>query len=192
MSILPFNLNTTTTARAQGEKLEFIKPGAHECEITGLSTSDQLEDYKGSPFIDFRVKSFGKVGKCRFWAVKESDKPSTKAWKTKQMKDFLVNAGVRDFSDDSKAMNDAVGKSLMVTFISEEYIGVNRDNQEPVIRTAVKYRWSAKSGSKCTYNENMNQTLSDEQMSEFSMKHSEWSKANKEVAATSDDEDMPF
>ena len=88
MSILPFNLNTTTTARAQGEKLEFIKPGAHECEITGLSTSDQLEDYKGSPFIDFRVKSFGKVGKCRFWAVKESDKPSTKEWKTKQMKDL--------------------------------------------------------------------------------------------------------
>ena len=192
MSILPFNLNTTTTARAQGEKLEFIKPGAHECEITGLSTSDQLEDYKGSPFIDFRVKSFGKVGKCRFWAVKESDKPSTKEWKTKQMKDFLVNAGVRDFSDDSKAMNDAVGKSLMVTFISEEYIGVNRDNQEPVIRTAVKYRWSAKSGGKCTYNANMNQELSEEEMSEFSMKHSEWSKANQAVSASSDDEDMPF
>ena len=108
------------------------------------------------------------------------------------MKDFLVNAGVRDFSDDSKAMNDAVGKSLMVTFISEEYIGVNRDNQEPVIRTAVKYRWSAKSGSKCTYNENMNQTLSDEQMSEFSMKHSEWNKANDSINKTSDDEDMPF
>ena len=112
--------------------------------------------------------------------------------KKKQIKEFLINAGGKDFSDDSKAMNSAIGKSLMITFISEEYIGVNRDNQEPVIRTAVKYRWSAKSGSKCTYNENMNQTLSDEQMSEFSMKHSEWSKANSSIAATSDDEDMPF
>ena len=36
------------------------------------------------------------------------------------------------------------------------------------------------------------QTLTDEEMSEFSMKHSEWSKANKEVASTNDDEDMPF
>ena len=99
---------------------------------------------------------------------------------------------MRDFSDDSKAMNDAIDKSLMITFISEEYIGKNKENEEPVIRTSVKYRWSAKSGGKCTYNQDMNQELNEEQMSEFSMKHSEWSKANKEVASASDDEDMPF
>jgi len=192
MSVLPFNLNTTTTGRAKGEKVEYITTGAHECKITGLTTSDNLDDYNGSPFIQYAVTSNGKVGRCRFWAVKESDKASTKEWKTKQIKDFLVNAGVKDFSDDSKAMNDAIGNSLMITFISEEYIGINRDNEEPVIRTATKYRWSAKSGGKCTYNHDMNQTLTDEQMAEFSKKHSEWSKANKEVASTSDDEDMPF
>ena len=38
----------------------------------------------------------------------------------------------------------------------------------------------------------MNQELSTEEMSEFSMKHSEWSKANKETVVTKDDEDMPF
>ena len=192
MSTLPFNLNTTTTGKAKGEKVEYITPGAYECKITGITTSEQLEDYKGSPFIDYTVTSNGKVGRCRFWAVKETDKPSTKEWKTKQLKDFLINAGVRDFSNDSNAMNDAIGNSLMVTFISEEYIGKNRDNDEPVIRTSVKYRWSAKSGGKCTYNANMNQELSEEEMSEFSMKHSEWSKANQAVSASSDDEDMPF
>jgi hypothetical protein len=192
MSALPFNLNATTTKRAVGEKVEYITPGAHECKITGLTTSEQLEDYKGSPFIQYAVTSNGKVGRCRFWVVKETDKQSTQEWKTKQIKDFLVNAGVKDFSDDSKAMNDAIGNSLMVTFISEEYIGKNRDNEEPVIRTATKYRWSAKSGGKCTYNHDMNQTLTDEQMSEFSMKHSEWSKANSSMSATADDDDMPF
>jgi hypothetical protein len=192
MSILPFNLNTTTSGRAQGEKVEYITPGAHECKITGLTTSDQLEDYKGSPFIQYSVTSNGKVGRCRFWAVKQTDKPSTKEWKTKQIKDFLINSGVQDFNDDSKAMNDAIGKSLMITFISEEYIGINRDNQEPVIRTATKYRWSAKSGGKCTYNADMNQELNTEQMSEFSMKHSEWSKANTVSQSTANDEDMPF
>lgn len=189
---LPFNLNATTTKRAVGEKVEYITPGAHECKITGLTTSEQLEDYKGSPFIQYSVTSNGKVGRCRFWVVKETDKPSTQEWKTKQIKDFLVNAGVKDFTDDSKAMNDAIGNSLMVTFISEEYIGINRDNEEPVIRTATKYRWSAKSGGKCTYNNDMNQTLTDEEMSEFSMKHSEWSKANSSMAASSNDDDMPF
>ena len=192
MSVLPFNLNTTTTTRAKGEKIEYITPGAHECRITGLTTSEQLEDYKGSPFIQYAVTSNSKVGRCRFWAVKETDKESTRDWKTKQIKDFLINAGVKDFSDDSKAMNDAIGNSLMVTFISEEYIGINKDNEEPVIRTATKYRWSAKSGGKCTYNHDMNQTLNDEQMAEFSKKHSEWSKANSSMAASSNDEDMPF
>ena len=192
MSVLPFNLNTTTKTKAKGEKVEYITPGAHECRITGLTTSEQLEDYNGSPFIQYSVTSNGKAGRGRFWAIKETDKPSTKEWKTKQIKDFLINAGVRDFSDDSKAMNDAVEKSLMITFISEEYISVNKENQEPVIRTAVKYRWSAKSGGKCTYNPDMNQVLSEEEISEFSKKHSEWSKANSSKAASSDDEDMPF
>jgi len=192
MSALPFNLNTTTTGRAKGEKVEYITTGAYECKITSLSTSEQLEDYKGSPFIQYAVTSNGKVGRCRFWVVKETDKPSTQEWKSKQIKDFLVNAGIKDFNDDSKAMNDAIGNSLMITFISEEYISVNRDNQEPVIRTATKYRWSAKSGGKCTYNHDMNQTLTDEQMSEFSEKHAAWSKANSSVAANSNDEDMPF
>ena len=192
MNALPFNLNTTTSGKAQGEKVEYITPGAYECKITGLTTSDQLEDYKGSPFIQYSVASSGKVGRCRFWVVKETDKPSTQEWKSKQIKDFLVNAGVRDFNDDSKAMNEVIGNSLMITFISEEYVSINKDNQEPVIRTSTKYRWSAKSGGKCTYEHKMNQTLDDEKMSEFSQKHAAWSKSNTIASKAMDDEDMPF
>mgnify|MGYP003636275412 FL=1 len=193
MKVLPFDLDVTTTQRAKGEKVEYITPGAYECKITGITTSDQLDEYKGSPFIQYAVSSNGKVGRCRFWAVKQTDKPSTQEWKKKQMKEFLINAGVKDFSDDSKAMNSAIGNSLMVTFISEEYIGVNRDTQEPVIREATKYRWSAKIGGKCSYNNDMNQQLNEEQMSEFSMKHSEWTKANNAVSsAVENDDDMPF
>ena len=193
MKVLPFDLNVTTTQRAKGERVEYITPGAYECKITGMTTSDQLDEYKGSPFIQYAVTSNSKVGRCRFWAVKQTDKPSTQEWKKKQMKEFLVNAGVKDFNDDSNAMNDAVGKSLMVTFISEEYIGVNRDTQEPVIREATKYRWSAKVGGKCTYNNNMNQTLSEEDMEEFRRRHSDWTKANSTVnSSVKDDEDLPF
>ena len=190
---LPFNLNTNTTTRAQGEKVEYIEPGAHKCKITGLTTSDNLENYNGSPFIQYTVKSnSGKVGRCRFWVVKESDKQSTREWKTKQIKDFLINAGVKDFSDDSKAMNDAIHKDIMIAFISEEYIGVNKETEEPVIRTAVKYRWSSKVGGKCTYNEDMNKTLSNEEMAEFSSKHASWGAAKAVAQDAANDDDMPF
>jgi len=191
MKILPFDLNVTTTQRAKGEKVEYITPGAHECTITGITTSDQIEDYSSSPFISFTVNSNSKIGKCRFWAVKQTDKPSTQEWKKKQLKEFLVNAGVKDFQEDSKAINNAVNKSLMITFISEEYIGVNRETQEPIIREATKYRWSAKSGGKCTYNDDMNQVLSNEDMQEFKKRHEEWNKAQV-VESKSEKEDLPF
>tara|TARA_Y100000310_G_scaffold338910_1_gene429894 strand:+ start:106 stop:681 length:576 start_codon:yes stop_codon:yes gene_type:complete len=191
MKVLPFDLNVTTTQRAKGEKVEYITPGAHECTITGITTSDQIEDYSSSPFISFTVNSNSKIGKCRFWAVKQTDKPSTQEWKKKQLKEFLVNAGVKDFQEDSKAINNAVNKSLMITFISEEYIGVNRETQEPIIREATKYRWSAKSGGKCTYNDDMNQVLSNEDMQEFKKRHEEWNKAQV-VESKSEKEDLPF
>jgi len=90
-------------------------------------------------------------------------------------------------------MNDAVGKSLMITFISEEYIGVNRDTQEPVIREATKYRWSAKVGGKCTYNKSMNQILNEVDFEEFRRRHSDWTKANDIVNSNTEiDDSLPF
>lgn len=200
MKVLPFDLNVTTTGPAKGERLEFITPGAQLCEVTGIKTSDQLDNYAGSPFIDFNVTSAGKVGRCRFWAVKETDKQSSKDWKIKQLKDFLINCGVQDFSDDSKAMNEAIGKKLMVSFTSQEYVTIMRETGEPVIRTSVGYRWSAKEGGKCTYNNDMNQVLPTDARIDFAKKHKTWADANNSVTNESmtsmsqngDDEDLPF
>ena len=107
------------------------------------------------------------------------------------MKDFLVNAGVTDFSDDSKAMNDAIGKDLMITFISEEWVGTNKDTGEPTIRESVKYRWSNKSGAKCAYNVDMNKKLSQEDRSKYQTMMEQWGLANNTVEIT-DADDMPF
>ena len=78
----------------------------------------------------------------------------------------------------------------MIVQLSEEYIGINKETEEPVIRTAVKYRWSSKLGGKCTYNNDMNKTLSNEEMAEFSSKHASWGAA--QAVAQDADDDMPF
>ena len=78
----------------------------------------------------------------------------------------------------------------MITFISEEYIGTNRDTKEPVIREAVKYRWSAKDRGKCSYNPDMNQTLSEDDMQEFKSRHVQWS--DSQSIPSIDSEDTPF
>lgn len=200
MKVLPFDLKVVTTGPAEGQKFEYITPGAHLCEVTGIKTSDQLDNYTGSPFIDFLVTSSGKIGKCRFWAVKDTDKKSSKDWKIKQLRDFLINCGVRDFSDDTKAMNDAIGKKLMVAFTSQEYTTITKGTGEPVIRTSVGYRWSAKEGGKCTYNPDMNRELSEDERTKFMEEHKAWARQNNEinnndVESFGDniaDEDMPF
>ena len=90
-------------------------------------------------------------------------------------------------------MNDAVGKSLMIAFISEEYISINKQTEEPVIRESIKYRWSSKEGGKCTYSPDMNKQLTEDEMSEFSMKHSEWTKnANTDHVGSDVEDDLPF
>ena len=75
MNVLPFELNTTS-AKPQG-KQEYLKPGAYQCKIVSITTSDLLENYKGSPFITFNVVSNSKSGRVQMWAVKSTDKPST-------------------------------------------------------------------------------------------------------------------
>ena len=120
MKVLPFNLNTTVVTRAKGEKVDYIEPGSHLCKITSITTSDDLDNYNGSPFIDFNVTSNNKVGRCRFWAVKQTDKPKTQEWKTKQIKDFLINAGVREhgltyakFIDGLKKANIEINRKIL-------------------------------------------------------------------------------
>jgi hypothetical protein len=192
MNVLPFDLNTTSS-KPEG-KQEYLKPGAHQCKIVSITTSDLLDNYKGSPFITFNVVSNGKNGRVQMWAVKNTDKPSTQEWKKKQMKDFLVNAGVTDFSDDSKAMNDAIGKDLMITFISEEWVGTNKETGEPTIRESVKYRWSNKSGAKCAYNVDMNKKLSQEDKNKYQTMMEQWGSVSSSVenADGATDDDMPF
>ena len=189
MNVLPFELNTTS-AKPQG-KQEYLKPGAYKCKIVSITTSDLLDNYKGSPFITFNVVSDEKHGRVQMWAVKSTDKPSTQEWKKKQMKDFLVNSGVTSFTDDSVAMNNAIGNEVMITFISEEWVSTNRDTGEPVIRESVKYRWSNKSGSKCAYNSEMNKKLSQEDRSKYQTMTEQWGSVNS-TKSVEDDEDMPF
>jgi hypothetical protein len=201
MKVLPFDLNVVTTGSAEGQRFEYLKPGAHLCTVTGIKTSDQLDNYTGSPFIDFLVTAAsGEVGKCRFWAVKETDKQTSKDWKIKQLRDFLINCGVKDFSDDSKAMNEAVDKKLMICFTSQEYTTIVKGTGEPVIRTSVGYRWSSKEGGRCTYNADMNQVLDPSAKIDFAKKHKEWADTNNSVnestmtslSENNEDDDMPF
>ena len=188
---ISFNLGSVETGTKQKptKNTEYITEGAYHCEVISVETSSSREDYNGAPYIMFNVKSGNKLGRARFWAIRESDKPSTQEWKAKQLKEFLVNCGVSDFSDDAESIKQAVGKKVNITFIYEEYVTNNRETDEPIIRKAIKYRWSSKDGSKIAYKEEYNQPLPKEEMKEYMDKREDYIAKSREVEK---EEDLPF
>ena len=187
---ISFNLGSVETGTKQKatKDTQYITEGAYNCEIISVETSASREDYGGAPYIMFNVKSGNKLGRARFWAIRESDKPSTKEWKAKQLKEFLVNCGVSDFSDDAESIKQAVGKKVNITFIYEEYVTNNRETDEPMIRKAIKYRWSSKDGAKIAYKEEYNQPLSKEDMKDYMQKKEKFDSNSKGEV----EEDLPF
>lgn len=193
--VIEFNLASVEagTKQQSNENTQYIREGAYNCEITSIETSKSRENYNGAPYITFNVKSGDKLGRAKFWAVRESDKPSSKEWKAKQIKEFLINCGITDFSNEATAIKEAIGKKVNITFTYEEYVTKHRETGEPLIRKAVKYRWSSKDGEKIIYKDEYNQTLSKEDMSKYMAEKQEFENSNSNIESVEQDtEDLPF
>lgn len=192
MSIKAFNLSDIQTTKPKGQsntKKEFVTEGAYRCRITGMSTSEDKENYKGSPFIEFDViTEDNKNGRCRFWVIKETDSPKSAEWKAKSLKEFLVNAGVRDFATDNDAFNSAIGKWINVVFTFEEYLTTDRETGKPKIGKMIRYRWSSKDGQQITYNPDYNKPLSVEDKQQYQYLLEQSNEGNSPAL----EEDAPF
>lgn len=171
MSIKAFNLNDIKTTKPKTQtntKKEFVTEGAYRCKIIGMTTSEQKDNYSGSPFIEFEiVTEDNKNGRCRFWVIKETDSPKSAEWKAKSLKEFLVNAGVTNFATDNDAFDGAIGKWINVVFTFEEYLTTDRETGKPRIGKMIRYRWSSKDKQQITYNPDYNKPLSMEDKQQY-------------------------
>ena len=190
-----FNLSAVVAGKKEKSTkgTKYVREGSYVCEITGVETSDSREDYNGAPYLQFNISTTSnELGRARFWAVRESDKPSTKEWKAKQLKEFLINCGVTDFSNDTDAIKQAVNKKVNITFVYEEYVGRIKDTDEPIVRKAIRYAWSSKDGQKIGYKDSYNKPLSIEDRKQFDVEHGVWMADSGGVKTSASDDDLPF
>lgn len=182
--------------KKDGKYPDRVTPGGYVCTVTGLKNSSEIEGYSGSPFIEFYLLTeCGKQGQARFWVVKQTDKPTSKEWKKKQLKDFLMNCGVKEFTTDAESCKQALNKRVQCAFVSEEYVGKNKDTRQPEKKTAVKYLWSSQIGKKLTYDAKYNKTLSQEDVSllnSLNQMDVEPQAQPQVVSQSHDDADLPF
>lgn len=203
---MTWNLNEVETSnnknnnKKEYKKVEWLKtPGAYTVTINGWTDDEHEENYHGSPFIGFNLYTEdGRKNSTRFYKPKDTDKPTSAEFKRKLIKEFLVNAGVTVFDDMDKALNEATGKRLQCVFCTEEYVGTDRETNEPIVRTALKYKFSKKMGQTIKYDAKYNKSLSPDQHKDFQELHKIWLDSNKAtqdngVVYESDDADnLPF
>ena len=171
-------------------KKDFVTEGAYRCKVISSFNSSQMKDYSSAPFISFELKTDdNKYGRAKFWTPRDSDKESTKEWKKKTLKDFLVNCGVSDFSDKEQTVKNAIDKYVNVCFVFEEYIGYDKITKEPTKRKAIRYRWSSKEGANIKYDAGYNKPLTSEQEQELAKAREQWKSSS--VSQESND-DLPF
>jgi hypothetical protein len=190
-----WNLNEVSTSqkteKKEYKKVDYLKtPGSYTCTVNGQLSEKEMEGYTGSPFLDFIMyTSDGKKTKARFWTPKETDAPKTADFKRKLLKEFMINCGVKDFTNMSDALDQVIGKRLQVCFTTQEYIGTDRETNEPVVRTSLQYKFSKKVGETIKYDAKYNRTLSPEQTMQYNELHKLWSETKTTVE---DDDNLPF
>lgn len=196
---MSWNLNNTTTDKPNNTKKDYKKveylrqPGAYKVTINGWTDDVHTENYNGSPFVEFTLYTVdGKKSRARFWSPKEGDSERAIEFKNKLLKEFMLNVGVKSFDDMEDAFNKCVGNTVNVCFTTREYITTNRDTGEPIIKTALDYKFSKKAAENIKYDPKYNKTLTPEQRETYNTLLDEYTKSANVVSQSDDDDNLPF
>lgn len=196
---MSWNLNNTTTDKPTNTKKEYKKveylrqPGAYKVTINGWTDDVHTENYNGSPFVEFTLYTVdGKKSRARFWSPKAGDSERAVEFKNKLLKEFMLNVGVKSFDNMEEAFNNCVGNTVNVCFTTREYITTNRDTGEPIVKTALDYKFSKKAAENIKYDPKYNKTLTPEQRETYNTLLNEYTNSANVVSQSDDDDNLPF
>lgn len=172
-----FNLSNVEV----NEGSKYLGAGVHKCKVASW------ED-KGD-YIEYVIKSKTGEKGVRFYKVKETDKDIVKEIKSRQLKEFLINSGVTNFTKDQAAIASATGATLNVILRDREYWVNDRDTGEPVIKTITEYLGSRKEGVEATFQSKWNKGLNADDRASYEAALAAHKTSNEPV---SEETDSPF
>jgi hypothetical protein len=105
--------------------------------VIGHSSSIDEKDYKGKPFISFKIRlASGVVTDGKLWTPAPGDDAEKANNKLLRIKNFLANCGLDTSIAPSVLLPQAVGKHLNVAFSQRSYIGKDKAGR-PAVKTGV-------------------------------------------------------
>ena len=170
-------------------KVSYLPEGVHTVKIMELSTSEQRENYKGTPYTEFKVQNQQGIAYLRMSGYDDNTSEAAKDIRNKIFKGFLVAAGATSFAHVPTACREVLGNVIEVCLGTREYWTNDKETGEPVIRKVTEYKTAAPKGHGLQYDPQYNRTLSEKDQAAYKAAHDAYINANSSAVA---DEDLPF
>ena len=175
------------------------RPGVYKCKVTSVEESPA--EHTGAPYLLFKMRTEeNKMISAKLWVARETDDESKANNKDNRIKKVFEALGVDMSGKEANAIiQEALGKEANFAFQSREYIGKNKDNNKPEIKTVLNYYYanSLEKEIKPLNEDNCIQRLSNADEREFASRLEIWNKQNKKPASTKakkeeSDDGLPF
>ena len=171
-------------------KVNYLNEGIHNVKITKLESSEKTNPKAKTPYIEFSMEDkAGGATRTRMYGNTNDTKSEAKLYKAKRLKEFLVAAGVTDFTvGNNKACMDAVGKEIEVCLITREYW--LEENGQPTIKKTTDMFFANKKGTGKVFDAKWNRPLDGDDLRAYTnaLEFAGTTSVNESSAVN----DMPF
>jgi hypothetical protein len=106
--------------------------------VLGTETSTSVADYKGAPYVGFKVKLDNGISMTvKMWTPKADDSPEKASGKLLRIKEFLIACGVDPVNTpQDQLLTAVVGKRYNGVYKKRAYIGKEKTGR-PAVRSSV-------------------------------------------------------
>lgn len=167
----------------------YITFGVHKVKITKLESSTKTNPSANTPYLEFHMETgTGAQGKARIYGDRDGQTEKAADYKAKMLKELLVSAGVKDFSDNNKACMQAVGGTVQAVFAKREYWTTDSEGM-PVIKSIADYKFSTTVDKDVVFDPSWNKKLSSEDLKAY---NDAMQMAGTESSTSIASDSMPF
>jgi hypothetical protein len=178
----------------EASKKYISTPGVHICKILSIENSDNIKGYTGKPYLKIELENQnGEINTTRYYRVTPNDSDNAAKFKHQRLKEFF-EASKADFSSASAMIKTAVGKKIQVFFRKEEFIGIDKEqNDKPVIKTKLEVLFVKSIDADIVGNQSwMFKGLTEEMQAKFKSQKDLWEIQNGIPEPSEESNDDPF
>ena len=153
------------------EVTNYLQAGVHTVTVGEVKSSNSIEGYTGTPYVEFKVSNEAGVQQLRFQGIDANTSSAAARVRTEIFKGFLQNAGAKTFDVFPTACKETVGNKVNVCLATREYWTNDKDTGEPTIRTSVDYKFSGTVDKAITWKDSYNKVLNTADLSAYKAAH---------------------